>query len=437
MVSFDVTALFTSINLEVAQTTLNELLASEEYNPGTLRKDSLCKLVQLCQITNFEFDGSIYQQHKGTPMGSPISGFIAESVMQKLERDVLPKFFHRIWVRYVDDIFTIVKKEEVDHIKNILNNSVPGINFTSELENENRLPFLDVAVQRTADGTLETSVFRKSTHTDQILNYHSNHPTIHKQACVRTLFKRIQTHCNTTELQRREEKHLFRVFTRNGYPRSFIRRSMLEAQTTRTTTTQQPIHTNEQQVQMKRVTMPYVKHISEMTARLLKPYGVKVAHKPMRTLRQIISKPKASTQLTEKSNVVYEIKCNDCDAKYVGQTGRKLSTRIHEHQLAIKRHDRLSLVSMHEDNEGHRFNFNTVKILDQANTKRAREFLEAWHSTEGAINKHVELDRTYLPLRMMDLRQSSRQMSSSGQRSQHAEERSFDQRSNRSANGNH
>jgi len=32
-----------------------------------------------------------------------------------------------------------------------------------------------------------------------------------------------------------------------------------------------------------------------------------------------------------KRNVVYEVKCNNCNAKYVGYTGRKLHTRIQEH----------------------------------------------------------------------------------------------------------
>ena len=173
----------------------------------------------------------------------------------------------------------------------------------------------------------------------------------------------------------------------------------------------------------RRIIMPYIKQISEMTARLLRPHGVTIAHKPMGTLRQIVSKPKPINKLEEKNNVIYQIQCNDCSAKYVGQTGRKLATRLHEHQLAIKRHDRLSLISVHEDNEGHHFNFNTVKILDRANNKRTREFLEAWHSTENSINKHVELDRTYFPLRMNDLKKSSKKRNPSSRRSQPAGER--------------
>ena len=39
------------------------------------------------------------------------------------------------------------------------------------------------------------------------------------------------------------------------------------------------------------------------------------------------------------------------------------------------------------------------------NTKRRREFVEAWHSTEEAINKHIDLDAAYQPLRSKALLQ--------------------------------
>ena len=39
---------------------------------------------------------------------------------------------------------------------------------------------------------------------------------------------------------------------------------------------------------------------------------------------------------TLKSNVIYKISCNNCDASYVGQTGRQLKTRITEHRNHIR-----------------------------------------------------------------------------------------------------
>ncbi|VDL88092.1 unnamed protein product [Schistocephalus solidus] len=51
--------------------------------------------------TNFYFSGQYYQQLKGTPMGSTISGFLAKAVMQKLESIALPDVKPKFWLRYV------------------------------------------------------------------------------------------------------------------------------------------------------------------------------------------------------------------------------------------------------------------------------------------------------------------------------------------------
>ena len=40
---------------------------------------------------------------------------------------------------------------------------------------------------------------------------------------------------------------------------------------------------------------------------------------------------------SEKSGLVYEIPCRDCDAVYIGETGGSLKTRKREHFDAVKR----------------------------------------------------------------------------------------------------
>ena len=63
-----------------------------------------------------------------------------------------------VWLRYVDDTFTIIKKEEIENHE--------SIKFTHEIENEGKLPFLDVNVTRKLDGSFNTSVHRKPTDTN-------------------------------------------------------------------------------------------------------------------------------------------------------------------------------------------------------------------------------------------------------------------------------
>jgi hypothetical protein len=380
--------------------------------------------------TYFKFDGQLYQQLKGTPMGSPISGFIAEVVMQKLEQLVLPTIKPKLWIRYVDDTFVIMKRNAIQEAYDKLNNTFEDIKFTMELEKNNTLPFLDVLVTRNTDGTLQTCVYRKKTHRDQILHYHSNHPMNHKKSCIQTLFRRAETHCSTDEAKRKEENYLFRIFQNNGYPRNFIRRSKKKRTSRQQEQQQQQPQTN------NRVVLPYVKNVSELTARLLQTHGITTAHKPNATLRKLISKPKDRTDGNNKNNVIYQIDCENCNKYYIGQTGRKLSTRIKEHKAAIRRHDPLSLISIHEDQEGHKFNLETVRILARGNTRHAREFLEAWHSTTNSINRHIELDPIYAPILAKDLQRNG-QTTRGPRPATPQQQRTVEPRRQRSQSGTH
>ncbi len=70
-------------------------------------------LLVFCLNTVFTFDGKMYQQVKGTPTGSPISGVIAKAVLQRLEKEVLPRCPPKFWARNVDDTFIVIGKNKV------------------------------------------------------------------------------------------------------------------------------------------------------------------------------------------------------------------------------------------------------------------------------------------------------------------------------------
>ncbi|BHF67153.1 Dynein light chain Tctex-type [Sparganum proliferum] len=95
-------------------------------------------------MTYFTFDGTIYEQVKGTPMGSPISGFIAEAVLQRLESLVFQHHKPKFWARYVDDTFVLIEGDKVLTFQEHLNAVFPDIQFTMEEEENNQLAFLDV-----------------------------------------------------------------------------------------------------------------------------------------------------------------------------------------------------------------------------------------------------------------------------------------------------
>ncbi|BHF75938.1 hypothetical protein SprV_0501903600 [Sparganum proliferum] len=155
-------------------------------------------------------------------MGSPISGLIAEAVLQRLESLVFRHHRPKFWARYVDDTFVVIERDQVLTFKEQLNAIFPDIQFTMEEEENNQLAFLDVLVCRKDCGGLKTKVFRKATNTTQILNFNSNHPISHKRSCVRALYRRVETHCSEMEDKVAELQYLRRVMRANGYPRNFV-----------------------------------------------------------------------------------------------------------------------------------------------------------------------------------------------------------------------
>nr|VZI18010.1 unnamed protein product [Spirometra erinaceieuropaei] len=333
--------------------------------------------------------GTTYEQVKGTPMGSPLSGFIAEAVLQKVETLVFSTYKPKFWARYVDDTFVIIKRQMVKEFHDVLNSVFPDIQFTMEAEVNNQLPFLDVLVHRNPNGHLKTTVYRKATNTRQILSFHSKHPLGHKRSCVRTLYRRAETHCSEPDDRRSELRYLQRLFMANGYPRNFIERGR-QAGPSRRLVTERPTIWR---------ALPYIDGVSEAVSRLLRPLGIGIAHRPESTIRHLVMRPKAPLPLGETTNVIYRIRCNSCEVNYIGETDKRLQTRVGEHMRAVRRMDPLSLVAEHCADAGHTFAFQHAEILGRGNDRIARETIEAWHTGTTSINRCVTLPAAYQALR--------------------------------------
>ena len=80
------------------------------------------------------------------------------------------------------------------------------------------------------NGRLNTSVYKKETHTDQYLHWDSHHPITSKYSVVGTLYHRARTVCSTPEKLQKEEKHLYQSLKRCKYPDWAIKRVKLKSQ---------------------------------------------------------------------------------------------------------------------------------------------------------------------------------------------------------------
>ena len=94
--------------------------------------------------------------------------------------------------------------------------------FTFELEKDETLPFLNTLLQRKDDRSLDITVYRKPTHTDQYLHFHSHHPSHVKKGLVRCLHRRARSITLSQEKLQKENGHLTATLKRNGYPAHFI-----------------------------------------------------------------------------------------------------------------------------------------------------------------------------------------------------------------------
>ena len=137
-----------------------------------------------------------------------------------------------------------------------------------------------------------------------------------------------------------------------------------------------------------------------MTARLLRPFNINVAHKPIHRLSSYFTKHKDKTTTTATKNAIYMIPCRDCLQRYIRKTSIKIGTRITEHKNAIRRHDLRSLSAAHTYDNCHTFNCKETHLLGRAQTKHARESKEAWYSGEdNTINRHLDIPTIYLQLK--------------------------------------
>ena len=59
----------------------------------------------------------------------------------------------------------------------------------------------------------------------------------------------------------------------------------------------------------------------------------------MFTLRCLLTNVKVKDEPEDRPGAVYKIKCFDCQATYIGEAGRNLTTQLNENKRATKKGD--------------------------------------------------------------------------------------------------
>ena len=326
LVSFDVTALFTKVPVDKSVEIIHDRLTRDTSLPSRTRMTAnhVRDLLLTClKTTYFLYDGVIYSQVEGAAMGSPVSPIVANLFMEWFEGNAINTFMYEIslWKRYVDDTIVVLDDSLLEDFTNHINAIHPSIKFTREEEENNTIPMLDAKTTRDTVGMLSFTVYRKPTHTDQYLQFASNQPLNHKLGVIRTLRHRCDVICSTEEAKLQELEHLKKVLSVSGYTKTSWDIVCREKPPT--------VPRDPQQTRQKgHVTLPYVGHVSDALARTIRKAGVAVHLKPYNNIRSHLVRPKDKVPKEDKPGVIYRIKCGECSASYVGETGRQLKDRV-------------------------------------------------------------------------------------------------------------
>lgn len=183
MVSFDIVSLYPNIPLPEAIQAISDWLQSA--NITDLEKSTLIDATRVCMYQNqFQFRNKFYKLRKGTSMGNPLLCFVSNAFMCHFETK-LGNALPRVWWRFVDDVFAIIKKSEVENFLKLLNNTeYNSIKFTCEEESNGKLPFLDLMLSRTPTGSIDITVFRKPTSTHRDSSHESRTVQLHTKWLV-------------------------------------------------------------------------------------------------------------------------------------------------------------------------------------------------------------------------------------------------------------
>jgi hypothetical protein len=261
MISLDVINLYPSIPLHLIIKSI-EKRWDEIKNLTDITITYFLEIIQLCYKNSYcSYNGNLYRQILGLPMGSPISCILADFVMNDLITDTMRKFEFEIPIfhKYVDDLILGIPSDKTDIVLTTFNQYCRYLQFTIEVESEMKIPFLDMEIIRDENQIIRTSWYKKPTATGRTINYFSNH---HIKQKINTTMGFIHRVLNLDQINSYEQKQrtILENLTKNNYPKTLIHNLLKQYQQRSTPENDNTTITN---TQIKYRAIPYVKCLSE------------------------------------------------------------------------------------------------------------------------------------------------------------------------------
>ena len=177
--------------------------------------------------------------------------------------------------------------------------------------------------------------------------------------------------CDSPDSLQDETDYLNNVFSKNNYNTDFVRPN-------NHSNTDSNTQTNVNSGPVTTATIPYIRGTSETIARLLQPYNLRLAHKPITTLRRLLTNVKDKDKPEDRQGAIYKIKCCELQASYIGETGRNLTTRLREHKRATRNGDLNNHIAEHHLQTKHQIDWDSATCITYSTDYYQRLTLGSW-----------------------------------------------------------
>ena len=407
VVSLDVVSLFTNISLERTVAVIEENWHLVAVHTPITKKGFIDIIEFLFDSNYFSFNDTIYSQKFGCPMGSNLSPVLANVVISDLLHKSIPRLTFQLpfIYQYVDDLIMSIPEDREDEILEVFCSYDPHIKFTVEREDNRSVPFLDTKVIRGPDNVIVLDWYRKPTSSGRYINYSSYHTPKMKANVIIGMKTRIS---RIVHPQYRDGALArFRdLMQENGYPRTYLNKLIFS------TPNQQALeHTSSnlapvgqenrtevvpldvEEMQKLYTSLPHVENLTDKLCRLFSGSNLKIARFSLVNNSIFFTNKKDKTPLLSKSDVVYQLTCNECKLPYIGQSSTTLKQRISLHKSDSRlRPQRCSLAS-HVQENGHTMDYDNVRVLEEERNWFKRSFLEMCHisATVDNLNKKTDI----------------------------------------------
>jgi hypothetical protein len=222
LVSFDVEALYPSVPVGESSQLLKEWIIGQ--NISDQEAEICCRLVDIVLEQRWlKYEELLMILKEGLFIGNSLSSILSEVFMGDLEKKMEGKeWFPRMWIRYLDVVFAIVKKGTTTDVLEQLNKQRVGIiKFTTEEEKKGQLPFLDLLLIREGN-KIAFEIYRKPTDAPLCIPNDSHHPMSHKLAAFQSVLFRMWAVPLSDRRREKELEYILNMAIINGYKKNSI-----------------------------------------------------------------------------------------------------------------------------------------------------------------------------------------------------------------------